>query len=340
MSERSMEMKVGGLMALSVVLLVGFVVMMGGLSLQPSHRIFVEFENPGGLQSGSPVRIAGIRVGRVQAIEFRGDQVSPRTGQQAPPVRVVAAIDANYKNVIHEDAVFFITAQGVLGEMHLAIEPGTPSRPVLPSDATVLGVSPPRIDQLLGEGYELMHRAYQGAVGREKQIGETIDALHQTLQGTAQLLGNRKEEVDLLLKRADSIAAHSEELIAAVRTQYVDGPRIERILTRLDNITRVLDENLEPMVKDTRTVLKDGSAITSVLAEPEQLETIRVAAKDTKALLTTAKSVASDAQSIVSEIKAGKGSAGALLMDEALYDDLQELVRDLKQNPWKILWKD
>lgn len=340
MSERSMEMKVGGLMALSVVLLVGFVVMMGGLSLQPSYRIFVEFENPGGLQSGSPVRIAGLRIGRIQTIEFRGDQVSPRTGKPAPPIRVVAAIDATYKNVIHEDATFFVTAQGVLGEMHLAIDPGTPTRPVLPSDSTVLGVSPPRMDQLLGEGYELMHRAYQGTVSREKQIGETMDALHKTLQGTAALLGDRKEDVDLLIRRADSIAAHTEEMLAAARTQYVDGPRIERILTRLDHITRVLDENLEPMLKDTRTVLKDGSAITQVLAEPEQLETIRIAAKDTRELLTTAKSVARDAQSIVSEVKAGKGSAGALLMDEALYDDLQELVRDLKQNPWKILWKD
>jgi phospholipid/cholesterol/gamma-HCH transport system substrate-binding protein len=26
-------------------------------------------------------------------------------------------------------------------------------------------------------------------------------------------------------------------------------------------------------------------------------------------------------------------------MDEALYDDLQEMLRDLKHNPWKFFWK-
>jgi phospholipid/cholesterol/gamma-HCH transport system substrate-binding protein len=30
---------------------------------------------------------------------------------------------------------------------------------------------------------------------------------------------------------------------------------------------------------------------------------------------------------------------GALVMDEALYDDLQELLRDLKNNPWKFFWR-
>ena len=31
---------------------------------------------------------------------------------------------------------------------------------------------------------------------------------------------------------------------------------------------------------------------------------------------------------------------GALVMDEAIYDDLQELLRDLKHNPWKFFWKE
>ena len=53
-----MEMKVGALIVASIVLLVAFVVVMGGLSLQPTFRVLVDFDNPGGLQSGAPVRIA------------------------------------------------------------------------------------------------------------------------------------------------------------------------------------------------------------------------------------------------------------------------------------------
>ena len=39
-----MEMKVGALILASVVLLVAFVVVMGGLSLQPTYRILVDFD--------------------------------------------------------------------------------------------------------------------------------------------------------------------------------------------------------------------------------------------------------------------------------------------------------
>jgi phospholipid/cholesterol/gamma-HCH transport system substrate-binding protein len=43
---------------------------------------------------------------------------------------------------------------------------------------------------------------------------------------------------------------------------------------------------------------------------------------------------------IVSHIRKGNGSVGAFVMDEQLYDDIQELARDLKHNPWKFFWRE
>ena len=40
------------------------------------------------------------------------------------------------------------------------------------------------------------------------------------------------------------------------------------------------------------------------------------------------------------QVESGEGSIGAFLKDEELYDDLRELIRDLKHNPWKLIWKD
>ena len=45
-------------------------------------------------------------------------------------------------------------------------------------------------------------------------------------------------------------------------------------------------------------------------------------------------------QVVMANIKQGKGTAGALLVDQQIYDDLKELVRDLKRNPWKFFWKE
>ena len=37
---------------------------------------------------------------------------------------------------------------------------------------------------------------------------------------------------------------------------------------------------------------------------------------------------------------AAREGAGALLVEQQIYDDLKELVRDLKRNPWKFFWKE
>jgi len=47
-----------------------------------------------------------------------------------------------------------------------------------------------------------------------------------------------------------------------------------------------------------------------------------------------------NANGIVSDLRAGKGTAGALLSRDELYSDLRELIRDLKRNPWKFFWKE
>ncbi len=339
MSQRNMEMKVGALIVATLVLLVGFIVLLGGLSLQPTFRVYVEFEDPGGLQSGAPVRISGVRVGRVTAIEFRGGEKDAK-GQPVAPIRVVADIESIHKKAIHDDASFFVTAQGVLGEMHLAIEPGTHERPLLKDGTTVTGVSPPRLDKLISESYELLHRGYQGVVDNEKKIGETFDGLHKTLSGTGQMFDKHEADIAKLIERLDRIATLSEETLQAAREQYVDGARINRIMSRLDHSTKVLDENLEPILRDSRLILEDGRKVSAFVSDDQQLASLRTLASDSKEVLQTAKVAAKDAGAIVSHIKAGKGTAGALIMDEVIFDDLQELMRDIKHNPWKIMWKE
>src|SRR4029079_10686502 len=102
-----------------------------------------EFDNPGGLQSGAPVKIAGVKVGKLGAIAFRGGQENPATGRRDPLVRIEVRVETRYQKSIHENALFYVTTQGVLGEQFLAIEPGSVDRSVLPEGGIVRGLDPP-----------------------------------------------------------------------------------------------------------------------------------------------------------------------------------------------------
>lgn len=338
MSKRSLELKVGIFVFLALLLFVGFFALMTGVSLHPTYRVFVDFEDPGGLKSGAPIRIAGQRVGRVRSLQLLHGQLVPQEYKK-PMTRVVAQIETQYQASIFTDATFSVALQGMIGEMHLAIDPGSLGKPVLAENSVVRGVSPPRIDQLLTESYRLLHQVSLGVAENEKRLHETWDGLHRTLQTTGRLAEKHEEDISRLIERMDRISALTEETLSAARKQYVDGPRIERIFERLDRSTQTLDENWASLVGDTRAVLKNSQKISAFLAEDEQMQALQGMSQGTRQLLGTAQKTADDLQIIVSQFKAGKGTAGALVMDEALYDDIKELVRDLKQNPWKIMWK-
>ena len=62
---RSIEVKVGLLILIAIGILTGFIILMGGLSFKPTYDVHVDFDNPGGIQAGAPVRIAGVTVGKI-----------------------------------------------------------------------------------------------------------------------------------------------------------------------------------------------------------------------------------------------------------------------------------
>src|SRR6478735_4377834 len=82
MAGRSIEVKVGVLILVGVGLLAGLVLVMGGISFSSRFPLYVDFENPGGIQPGAPVRMAGVRVGSIDSLEFRASPPDPTTGRR------------------------------------------------------------------------------------------------------------------------------------------------------------------------------------------------------------------------------------------------------------------
>lgn len=339
MSQRAIEVRVGILILVAMGLLGSFVVVMGGLSFEPTYTVYVDFQNPGALQSGSAVRLAGVKVGRVSEMQFRGGLVD-ENGEPELPIRVVAKIEKKYSDAIRENARFIVTSQGVLGELFLSIEPGSHDRPVIKDGAIVTGVSPPRLDLLLSESYELLHRAYKGITENDEQIGEMFDGLHATLKGTGKFFEKNDEKLDKIVDNVEELTAEGNDTLKAARKQYIDNPRIKRIVANVDRTTASISRDVDPLLRDSRKVMSDATKLTETLASDEQRKRYAKITNDVSQITGRAKHATADAQAIVAHVKRGKGTVGAFVMDEAVYDDVQELLRDLKHNPWKIFWRE
>jgi phospholipid/cholesterol/gamma-HCH transport system substrate-binding protein len=339
MSQRSIEVKVGALILFALGLLGAFVVVMGGLTFEPTYTVYVSFQNPGGLSAGAPVRISGVKVGRVSSLEFRGGLFDPKTQKPEPVIRAVAKIERRYREAIRENSRWFVTSQGVLGEMFLAVEPGTYDRPMLADGAIVSGISPPRLDLLLSESYELLHRAFLGITNNEQKIAETFSGLHRTLRATGNFLETNEPKLSAVVDNVQALSKDARDTLGAARERYVDGPQVTRVFNDVERTLSTLEKNSGPLLVESRGLVTDARKITAVLAADDQLERYRTTMRDLARAAGDARRLAAGAGTLVDHVKQGKGTVGALVMDEAVYDDLQEMLRDLKHNPWKFFWR-
>jgi phospholipid/cholesterol/gamma-HCH transport system substrate-binding protein len=78
------------------------------------YRVVAKFDNIGDLKAGSPVSMAGVRIGEVESIRF-----DPQDYKAAVTLR----IDNSY-NQIPDDSDASIQTQGLLGGKYIGIGPG------------------------------------------------------------------------------------------------------------------------------------------------------------------------------------------------------------------------
>ncbi len=337
--ERSIEVKVGALILVSLVILGAFILVMGGLSFEKTYTVYVDFDNPGGLQSGAAVRIAGVKVGTVKALEFRGGKVDPKTGRRVL-VRADVAIEQRVKDSVHSDADFYVTTQGVLGEQFLAIDPGSPQKPVLAENSVVKGIDPPRLDLFLAKAYELLDTTMTGIRNNRELISDIATNTAGLLKNLNVLLVENKDRINRTVANLESLTNEANTLTVHARQNYVDNPQIKHTIDNVEKLSSDIQRDSQPMLKDAREALANLNRASKVVGGEEEQKQLKKTIEDVAALAARANATAADAQAIVAHIKKGNGTVGALVMDEAIYDDVQEMVRDLKHNPWKFLWRE
>lgn len=339
-SSRSIEVKVGILILTALGLLAAFILIMGGVNFQPTYPILVDFDNPGGLQTGAPVKIAGVKVGKIEDIEFRGGDPNPQTGKRDPLVRIRITVEKRYQSSVHDNSLFYVTTQGVLGEQFLAIEPGSSDRPIVQPNDVVRGIDPPRLDLLLAEGYELLHTTVNAMRDNREEVAEAFDGLKKTLKGTGTFFDKNGDRLDRMAENLETMTIDGSEALKEARQKYVSNPQIDRIITNTDSLVATAARETPPLLADARASLASVKRITDTVGGEAEQAKLKQAISDVAEISGRTNAITKDAQAIVTHIKRGQGTVGALVMDEQLFDDLQEMARDLKHNPWKFLWRE
>lgn len=174
------EYKVGLLFLVTALGVLLFAFMLGVVNpFSSAHELNLQFNFAGGIEVGSPVRVMGIKVGKVKSIEFKPEM---RT-QDGELVQLLVKISVSKRawNTVKDDSFFYINLAGVIGEKFIEITPGTDRGQSLKPGGFVRGVDPPRIDQMISQGYGLAGKILALVEKNESTVIGTIDKLERLL---------------------------------------------------------------------------------------------------------------------------------------------------------------
>jgi phospholipid/cholesterol/gamma-HCH transport system substrate-binding protein len=139
-----MEIGVGLFVAAGIAALFMLAMQVSNLSTSISGDTYVitaAFENIGGLKVRSPVTVSGVRVGRVDSIDYDFQSFEA----------VVSLRIAEKYHSFPEDTTASIFTAGLLGEQYVALEPGGSLDNLKPGDRIQLTQSALVLEQLVGQ---------------------------------------------------------------------------------------------------------------------------------------------------------------------------------------------
>ncbi|MBK6765802.1 MAG: MCE family protein [bacterium] len=189
------EIKVGGTLLLSLVILIGGIMWGKGLRLNAKrYPVTVMFLNTGGLENGANVLANGVLKGSVKRIEFFDGYV-----------RVTASIDEDV--VIYSDYIVTIESPTVMAGQALSVYTGT-TQPRADLTMPLKGTDPMGMSTMMGKIQDFGTR-----------IETTLNNLDSLLIDAHRVLGDTSNQANLnkLMTNAAEVAETSNEMLAANR---------------------------------------------------------------------------------------------------------------------------
>jgi phospholipid/cholesterol/gamma-HCH transport system substrate-binding protein len=363
------QLRVGIFVLLAIGILV-FLILNASGDINPFSKklhLKARFADANGLRDGSEVRLAGVRVGKVDQITL----LPPSDVPNAPRVEVLMTIDSTIdgrpaNERIRSDSTAQQGSPSLLGnEMLINITPGTAVGQPVQDYAVLPSSSSNTVNDFATSGTDLAQRLSKlsdeikgivadvkegkGTVGRlftdealynnlNATIRETEDVMRQVRAGNGS--AGRFINDPALYNNANEIAvqmrAIAQDLRAGKGTAgrlLTDDELYNRISRTADKLDRTV-EHINLVVAD----ISEGRGTLGRLIKDEQIY------NDARAAIARFNTTAERIDNMVAAAQRGEGTVGRLLNDDTLYTNVNQLssegvkmIYDFRQNPKKYL---
>jgi phospholipid/cholesterol/gamma-HCH transport system substrate-binding protein len=287
------EQKVG-LFVLVGILLVGAAieVTVGTRLFMQGYRLYVNYPNVGGLRTGDEVQVAGLKLGRVDALALTPDGV-----------RVTLRLERDV--IVRRDAIARLDYQALSGVRFVSISVGRPQSPALKDGDTIEGEVPPGITEMVDQLDGVAHSVRSLA----ESLNENQDRLLNNIDA---MLAENRVALHRVLDNLDSISTKLDRGEGTMAKLLNDGRLYDRAVAVMADLEKVSDRLAKGEGDLGRLVNGDGTLYDEV--------------RETVASLNK---TAANLEEISTQVRNGEGTLGRIVTDDALYQEAQDAVRGL-----------
>lgn len=342
--------RVGVILFAAFVLLAGAILFIGGTQgfFVSRTSYFARFPNTQGIVAGNQVRLAGVIVGAVRAIEV------PRVPGQ--DVTIHFDIERKYQHLVKTDSRAEIKTIGLLGDKYLEVTPGSADKPDLQPDHEIIAFRGAELEKILAGSGDLVDNVvaiskslknilgrtekgegFLGEITSESENGEALSrSLRQTLdslnglmadvrhgKGLVGRLLNDEKTADTVLGELGSASASLHRILASVEkgTETGEGlvpallsdPEGKRKFFAMVDSLQVTAEGLASFSKD----LKEGNGLLGQLASDGEFS---------KEFLADLKNLSSHLANVAAKLDSTQGTAGKLIADPAVANAIDDIL--------------
>ena len=313
MARNNEEIKVGVVVAISILLFLVALVFVGGANLfrKKKAEYTTHFKFEGGLDPGSLVRFGGFKVGAVESAS-----IDPKDSTR---IRVRLQVDAG--TPIRTNSKARISSLGFLGENYLEVSPGTRDKPLLPPGSEIPAEE---IVQLA----DVFNNVNNITVNANKLVGDLDERVLTLSDKSNQLIDNLNEVVNEENRtHFSSVLANSDGMLKESR------PRLEKTIANLETTSGKLPATVDNVNTTLGKTDKLADHLDTMLVENR---------KEIHETLLRLESSLADAQRLIinldDTLDSNRGNLDETLENiRVTSQNLKELSDTLKQKPYSLI---
>jgi len=306
----SREARVGIFVLLGLIVLTFFTfrVSKWGLIAEKGYRLTVDFDTASGLEPKSDVKMAGVPVGKVEAIELVGNRA-----------RLVLRVQQGIRIPI--DSVASIQTQGLLGEKYVEILPGKDLQRNLPAGGQIANtLNPVNLDEMvrklsaIGDDVKKFTESLSSTFGTEegkKALGDILRDVQATTASLRTVVQGNEARIGRILANIDRLSADLSDISAANK---------EDVRVTIANL-RAFSDTLKTEAPSLVRKLEEMSTRVSEIAGDNR-ENLKESIANLKVASARLDNTLDSAGRVMAKIDRGEGTLGKLVNDNTAHTSL------------------